>query len=644
MDEELSLLQYYAPGILLSITIPYRTGDSKSYNYHINIKNELLKHIRLQEDLLIAKEAAATSIDNVMEETITPEPVPTIIESAPIAPAGDMTQKPANGKPKKIQPTQPAALPTMMSLTSAIAKNQRRSRLDDIIEKMERKYTTLSSSNPQMLPNDYSDEEDSESDENPNPATNSTEMTANEPNDTKKSKSSKSKSNKRKRFSEQDFYDLDDDFIDDSEHVEDIETIVRMKYKTKQDGFFVSSGDIEVIEESEEDMVDDESDEIGNASESETDADQQDQVIRKKPEWSPNEELQSALDRFKQDIESLELKPLPRNAHFPVEVNQPLLALDQEVRRSYRKPVDVSSSLSHYDYLMVKQSGYLEFIVESLGSQISIMKVKRQIQKLQLKEESNSLKGELDREVSLLKAAIKDNISLAPPPKLAATTVTADPVVAEVPAAAPEPAAVALTLAASSSSSSSHENDDTGIDKHEGEPMDVSQQESVVREVGQLETNNDPRSSEMKAVQSPVSPTTPKPKQAKQKPVSEPVIYKYRCRWNGHMRASLLKIEDDMNKYVEVENKYRAKLTQLEMIDMEDNDVSYSSKPRLMGDNPELICSVRILKRGISFRKSAMILSLPSLLSALMQIFLLCVDIFPWSDRGKLTILSISCL
>lgn len=539
-DEELSSLQYYTPGILISITIPYRTTNG--YSYHINLRQEVLRHIQSQE-ALISRSQSISSADNITA-TSSSNLAPVNMEDS-LIPAGEIAMKSAVAKPKKVQPLQLLS-PTMTSLTSAITKNQRRSRLDDIIEKMERKYMTLGTSNPQFIENEYSDDDIESDDQNPttNPVPIEVNIDAPElPDINNKPKPTKTKSSKRKRYSEQDFYDLDDDFIDDSEHVEDIETLVRMKYKTKQDGFFVSCGDFEVVEELEDEMLEDDSDEETSDDDTESDGDDQiDKFVRKKPEWAPNVEILSALDRFRQGVLALELKPLSKNAPFPVQINSLLLALDKDVRRLYVKPADVSSALAEYDYLTTKLSGYLEAIVEALGGLISVYKVKRHIHKLNLKEESNALKAELDREVALLKEAIKLGISTAPPPK---------------PIPAPHPEKIPDIV------------DSEAANKAEIEPGEDST-DNKAGPGGSVEASDNLTPSEMKAS----SPTTQKPKLVKQKSTSEPIVYKYRCRWNGHMRASLIKIEDDLNKYIDVENKFRSKLTQQEMLDMEDDDVS----------------------------------------------------------------------
>jgi hypothetical protein len=55
-----------------------------------------------------------------------------------------------------------------------------------------------------------------------------------------------------------DYYDLNDDFVDDSDHLLAIESQVLMKrVQTKHSGFFVSSGDLEVLTDNEKLLQDD---------------------------------------------------------------------------------------------------------------------------------------------------------------------------------------------------------------------------------------------------------------------------------------------------------------------------------------------------------------------------------------------------
>jgi hypothetical protein len=121
---------------------------------------------------------------------------------------------------------------------SAMDERKSSNRFDTFIDKLERKYIALSNIQSSADGVMGSEGEDSASNLSASSAQTSPES---------KNAIIKSKSSKKKANPVQD-YDYEDPFIDDSEVVNELEeAISRKKLKTKHDGFFVSSGDLEVV-------------------------------------------------------------------------------------------------------------------------------------------------------------------------------------------------------------------------------------------------------------------------------------------------------------------------------------------------------------------------------------------------------------
>jgi hypothetical protein len=121
---------------------------------------------------------------------------------------------------------------------SAMDERKSSNRFDTFIDKLERKYIALSNIQSSADGVMGSEGEDSASNLSASSAQTSPES---------KNVIIKSKSSKKKANPVQD-YDYEDPFIDDSEVVNELEeAISRKKLKTKHDGFFVSSGDLEVV-------------------------------------------------------------------------------------------------------------------------------------------------------------------------------------------------------------------------------------------------------------------------------------------------------------------------------------------------------------------------------------------------------------
>lgn len=606
----MSILEYFVPEVLVSIQLPYISNRQnkdcdylrdKSFgkddlqlvnlnsieeydaqediNWNINIRQEISQLIKKRE---------TDSLENLNNDLSNKQSrTGLMIEDA----SGAVSSSGPSKASKKSDAQKAAAKVTTAnannSLTDAFANNsaKRRNRFDDIIQKLERKYTTMHSSNPVHISYDYDDDSDSIQSDNDNNADN--EKKENTEGDGKElvitsKPTPKSRSQKRKRNSELDFYDLDDDFVDDSEYAEAIETIVAMKAKTKQDGFFVSSGDIEVLENdtsddsdsSDSDSSSQDGDSVGEQRDFELSQTQDSERKRRlKPSWTPNEEIKEALETFKAAISSV--GPIPKKSNIPISVNQHMRVLDLIVRKNYKhiqetlKPVKI---VDDYEFMISRTSGYLEAIVEALGNQIPNNRVKKLIMHLEYQEQSSILKKILDDQINCLKTAIENSVSVIVP----------------TPAKEPDPASSDVPSSSSkvvSVSENAHDFVPNNSQLHPNETSKVSDDISQpTPDASSKYTENNPavatdiaQDNTVSIVESNIDNTVPKTPVVNKKSESIPnTIYKYRCTWTAPMRELLANIDQLAEKWIIIENKFRDTLIAEEMMEMDDDDVSQS--------------------------------------------------------------------
>ena len=189
---------------------------------------------------------------------------------------------------------QPVCIPPSDSLVTAIepAKN----RLDNIIEKLEKKYSN---------PITFDDEEESEVE---------VEVDVSDRDSTSNPTNVTSKKRKRKG---QDTYDMGDSFIDDSEAYMEVEkAYASQRIKTKHTGFFVNSGALEVTRTKDQD-----------SSESTDDAAEEVKFkVLKYPEMA------AAFDRFRRSVSENTSVKLYRH-RFPPSLNEALLQLDAAAQK-----------------------------------------------------------------------------------------------------------------------------------------------------------------------------------------------------------------------------------------------------------------------------------------------------------------------
>ena len=481
-----AILQYYTPGVLISL------------QYDVDLSMDSILEISFHKELqsLLSKD--------VNQKFVT-----------------------MNKVEEMSKPTQKIDLDAMGggNLSSMIQrKNQTKAnRFDDIIERLERKYTTLHTSNPVQITYDYDDSSSDSENEALTPSNAdllNPEVNAGQP-------IQKKKKVKAKKVEVPDYYDLDDDFIDDSENAENIETMVKMKVlKTKQSGFFVSSGDLEVLEDdpnlyesSESDSSNDDSDNDSTSSLVENDSNPSKPRHRhhasNKPSWTPNEDVLAALEVFKQNILALNLKPLAKSSAIPLVINKCLFELHQTVKLKYNHHPVVPSSTSNESSniatpsvsvvaedvnvsLLNKTSGYLEAISDVLGGNVPIGKIRRLINQLEMKHESDKKLHLIKTLIHNIKALIPNRIGPAPPVSLMTGPSTAT----------------------------------AGNAEEDGHDMDIDAKSAIQ--------------------------------------------YKYRCRWDMKLRASFVQLDELVSEYVKLENVYRLSLTVVDMRYLPDEEVSMS--------------------------------------------------------------------
>ena len=190
---------------------------------------------------------------------------------------------------RAVQRTSKVSLPCPPS-DSLSAIEPAKTRLDNIIEKLEKKY-----SNPITF------EEDEQSNVGDEEAEESDLMDI---------------STKKRKRKSRDTYDMGDSFIDDTDAFKEVEKAYESRrLKTKYSGFFVNSGDLEVT--SALDQPDSESSEDGTGKTKFR--------ILKRPE------VAAAFERFRDAVSRSQVK---FNRHrFPTTLNEALLQLDDVAQR-----------------------------------------------------------------------------------------------------------------------------------------------------------------------------------------------------------------------------------------------------------------------------------------------------------------------
>ncbi len=274
-----------------------------------------------------------------------------------------------------------------------------------------------------------------------------------------------------------------------------------------------------------------------------------------KPDWQPNEEVKSAMEAFKLNIERSGVTVNKKNSIFPKDWERPLLELDKIV-------------FTHYSQKEIsKTKGYYEFLESIFGSQFKMGRIKTIIARLGFAGESSTVKEMLDVAVIKVFEDLKKAIVLCPENKQ--------------PGNKPPRKSKGSTIDA--------ENVDDGVDAIDLVEI-ASPTKSSVDHVVIIDGDgacNNAISVSMNNVEQSVESTTclQIPQNGKNSNligeatikdelVVTPVKYEWYCKWSIPLRQAFITIEDLTETWVKAENKYREKLTAIDKKDMHENDVS----------------------------------------------------------------------
>jgi hypothetical protein len=389
------------------------------------------------------------------------------------------------------------------SVDTSVKQKKSSSGYENIIERLEKKYC-----------GSYDPSADSDSDE------------AHEENPRPK---------KRKARAQADYYDMDDGFIDDSDNIAAIESAQHSKrLQTKYDGYFVSSGELEVSDgpardsRKEVEVVREAEGPIGesvptpNASVASvvkhmssgdtaeaaalTPPKKSEKPEKNTKEWAPPPSVASAMEQFTTAAQDLiQSKGGTALKSFPVVLDPALDTLDAEVTVSMS-----SGKLSNI---------YLSAVRSALGGEVSAAVVKSAIIRLRSGRDAGRLVEELRNEVEALGNRLREQVTECPP---SAALVTAT--------------------------------------KEEGD----ANGNTVSSDHPQVEVAPDPEDSSVGDVttEAAVAP-----------PPSTPVVeWKWVCKWTPQLRGEVCDLEQLCLRWVERENTHRSHLKAAHKKSMEESE------------------------------------------------------------------------
>jgi hypothetical protein len=306
-----------------------------------------------------------------------------------------------------------------------------RNSYDNMIERLERKYSKgiVPDDEEPVVSEDDGGDQDDDDDDNGAEIEDVVDMEVSGGEGGEAGERKPTAKSKKRSMAHQDAYDMEDDFIDDSEDAELIEMAMEGKStKTKHGGFFASSGDLELysvaaaagvagsssseaargagdmkalaVREQESDHYDvTGSTVLATSSQAGQGQGQGSKGGEKKsrvakPDWEPTPSILIAMDAFKREVAgTLEVAGAerPKKNVFPRSLDNALCAFDKEVLQS------IPNVESRYQ-------GYWEALVDVLGGadMISVGIVKNSLKRLRLKaraEESLHNKEEAIRQL-----------------------------------------------------------------------------------------------------------------------------------------------------------------------------------------------------------------------------------------------------
>jgi hypothetical protein len=288
-----------------------------------------------------------------------------------------------------------------------LLKSKNKHQYSNIIENLERKYCSGRFNNVNM-------EDDNEHDNTNN------ELDAETNTDSTKLK-------RRRKKQNVDYYDSEDSFIDDTDNISTIEKTISMKtVNTKQKGFFVSSGELEILpnqeplrnvstKEKSAHSVTMQSDITmhGSSSQDLLQITSKNSKVVSAPSlnvssvWCPPLDVISAFDEFQKRVvvyftsNVTEVLPLK---HIPLEIKQAMEYVDNIVK----KHPSIGS-------ISQNQSKYVDKLMEIIGDKITVTHnyLKNYIKKIRLHTSTQELNNMLSCEeievVNLIRSRIEKN-------------------------------------------------------------------------------------------------------------------------------------------------------------------------------------------------------------------------------------------
>lgn len=343
------------PGVLMSITIPF--GDIEACRGTNSVVDINFKSMFKRLNGKSIK--AVTSENNKIESIITSLPAENETTTSM-----DVSEAPVVSSP----------------VASSKSKNKKS---NNIIDKLVRKYYCQD-----LLASEEENESDtssgSESDSD-GESTSEAEKTGSASDSGMMSSSGASKGKKKGAYAD-DYYDMDDPFIDDSEAVMEIESKLKSRrVKTKKDGFFVSVGKLQVEEipmdeDSNLGVVDDFREGGGGG-----------RFLRP---WKPAEEVTSQLTRLREWFVNSKMK-LFKSSQIPHNLDEHLHRLNIVVLKH------------HPNALELNPSPYVDAVQNILGGDIALGKVRGALVRLAAKEKAAQKKILLNQLISQLCTALK---------------------------------------------------------------------------------------------------------------------------------------------------------------------------------------------------------------------------------------------
>lgn len=399
---------------------------------------------------------------------------------------------------------------------------------------------------------------------------------------------------RRKVFA--DDYDYSDMFIDDSEAVVQYEKMLQGKStKTKVDGFFISSGDLEVeplpkkarikpikvarssdshekkkVSEGEaiveeKDSSSDNNNTNNNSENKEKPKSKDKESVSKNNKDKDMEEGSGdkAKEKEKEKVEKPLWKPSPEVVLALKEFHKAVENCRNRIKKKRPLPSELHPALLHYEKVVNQHhsarqisqtSGFYESIQAAVGVEVSALKIRTILNRLHLRDKSNESRAKVDKLINRIQDDLKANIKSCPLSK--------------------QPA-YKLARKSLGGKSDSKEVGKDGL------------------EVEGSNTGMDSEANRKEAVASAAEPSLgdPIPTPASNAPEtvnSEDLVYwnletesteasnaglpnySWYCRWSVPLRQQLVHLEDAVTQWVLVENTYRGKLTNVDKEDMEE--------------------------------------------------------------------------